>query len=263
MRTIGPAGLALALAVVLVAGAVVVIPRALDRESRVYQLIVRIVGPVRPAPRPVAGVRPPLDGPGAAGSIDTPWTWRNEGMLAHRIAGDSLVMEATTESLWWMNAQGPFLFAPIEGDLTMRAHVKVARRSAPDLPPDREWQFAGIMLRHPGGDRRWTLENYVFIVIGHRGARLQVEFKSTRDAVSDVEAVDWPSGDAELMIERRGSAFTLLARAPGADEWSLRHRFERPDLPATLQAGLILYAFSEGRGVHDLRGTFSAVRLLP
>ena len=130
------------------------------------------------------------------------------------------------------------------------------QRSQPGLPPDREWQFAGVILRDPRGDAWLSRENYVFNVLGHRGSKLQVETKSTRQGQSRVDAWDWPDGDAQLNITRRGDRFSMAIRPTATDDWQTLISYERADLPARLQLGLIVYAYSEGRGIVDMQARF-------
>ena len=153
------------------------------------------------------------------------------------------------------------LYVPVEGDIEFTATVRARKASDFGSWPDMEWQFAGIMLRAPESDGFLAMENYVFIVVGHRGSRLQVEYKSTVDGDSEVHAIDWPTGDADLRLVRQGDDFEVLARGVGAEQWISLHEFGRPDLPAVLQAGLIVYAFSEGRGRHDLQARFNEIAL--
>ncbi len=168
----------------------------------------------------------------------------------------SLVMAPTRESVWWINQRGPMLYRYLDGDAVITATVRARKRSDAGAAPDMEWQFGGVLLRDSRGDALVSRENYVFNVIGHRGSRLQVETKSTRNGDSRVDAWDWPNGDAELRIERRGAQFTMAARVTSADEWRTLISYERPDLPQRLQLGLIVYAYSEGRGRHDLQVFF-------
>jgi hypothetical protein len=92
--------------------------------------------------------------------------------------------------------------------------------------------------------------------VGHRGQRLQIETKSTVQGRSRVDAWDCESGDAELKMERRGSQFLLYSRPNPGSQWRHLITYDRPDLPEMLQLGLIVYAYSEGRGRHDLQAFF-------
>ncbi len=247
---------------VIAAGAVALVAvgsRVRDRDSRVFRAASLSLGAFLPAPRPSESVRFPFVEQFSGGRLSDAWRWRERDALYVKVDGGSLIADASRESVWWMNKRGPFVHLPIAGNVEIVSHVRVRRASDPMLAPDREWQFAGLMLRSDIGDRPLSLENYVFVVIGHRGSSLQAEFKSTRNGDSDVGSVPWPDGDAELRLVRSGATITAEIRTPGDSLWHVLKEYHRPDLPLELQAGLIVYAYSEGRGVFDLRAMFSSV----
>lgn len=173
----------------------------------------------------------------------------------------AISLRPSKESVWWRNERGPYLFHYIKGDVSASATIRVRKNSDRKLPPDKEWQFGGIMLRDPRGDLPLSSENYVFNVVGHRGKSLQVETKSTRKGESHVDAWDWNSGDADIRIERRGAAFTMYARRDSHEEWKVLTRYERGDLPEVLQIGIIVYAYSEGRGELDMVAAFDDIKI--
>ena len=148
------------------------------------------------------------------------------------------------------------LYRSIAGDASVTVSVRTRKRSHNASPPDSEWQFGGVMLRDARGDAWMSRENYVFSVVGFRGKRLQVETKSTKNGASQVDAWDWPTGDGQLRIERRGPDFNLYARQQQSDPWHRLTSYRRPDLPEVLQVGLISYAYSEGRGRQDVQVFF-------
>lgn len=248
----------LGLIAVLMMVALYLLPRVKDRDSRSYRHLTRAAS-VLPLPKGLlqTNVEQESTIPGFAG-----WAWLNRAHVhAPSIEDDALVVRARTESVWWMNRRGPFLFRLQKGDFSVEGRISARMESNPVLPPDREWQFAGLMVRDPGGDRLLSLENYAFIVVGHRGQRLQVEYKSTRNGESDVSAVDWPTGDALLRITRRGAVICVYARDEAEHAWNRLARYVRYDLPEELQVGAVLYSFSEGRGDVDLRGVFRDLKL--
>jgi hypothetical protein len=99
-------------------------------------------------------------------------------------------------------------------------------------------------------------ENYVFVVVGFDVNDLSVETKTTVNDVSHFVGPPWPDADAELRICRLGADFRLYKRRIGALEWTAAATYERPDLPAELQVGLVVYT-----SVHpaDVAGRFEAV----
>ena len=227
------------------------------RDSRYFHLISAALSPVTElfVATPGESLRPPLrEVPDT--SANGPWKWFQEELVGRARIGDTPTLHPVRETLWWNNIRGPMAYRYVTGDATISATVRTRSLANPDLPPAMEWQFGGLILRDPRGDALLSTENYVFNVVGFRGKRLQVETKDTRKGLSHVDAWNWPSGDAQLRIERQGSKFIMHARQDDSQPWRHLTAYERPDLPDTLQLGLILYAYSEGRGRHDIQVAF-------
>ncbi|MBL8233438.1 MAG: hypothetical protein JNL98_33385 [Bryobacterales bacterium] len=69
----------------------------------------------------------------------------------------------------------------------------------------------------------------------------QFEAKTTYRSVSTLRSYPAPEGWVELKIVRLRELFTLFHRPRQDSEWVLLDQWVRPDLPATVQAGLIAY----------------------
>jgi hypothetical protein len=252
-------GTVLRLALIAAAGlgALLLLAFSRGRNSRYFRMVGTVMRPFS-APSTVAqGLTRPFR-PALGAPLDNSWHWMQPELVTVQQAEGVLTMTPVRESVWWRNERGPFLYRHLDGDGVVTGAVRVRKRTDPTAAPDAEWQFGGIMMRDPRGDGRFSLENYVFNVVGHRGKKLTVETKSTVNGVSDVSEFVWPTGDAELKIERRGATFTLAARANASAPWRTVITYERPDLPRVLQVGLISYAYSEGRGRHDMQVFFDA-----
>ncbi|HUH37906.1 MAG TPA: hypothetical protein VL027_08180 [Spongiibacteraceae bacterium] len=191
------------------------------------------------------------------------WHWFQPRLVDVRQTAGSLLMVPNRESVWWKNKHGPMLYHDVDGDFSATVALRVRKHSDPAQPPDREWQFGGIILRDPRSAAWLGRENYVFNVVGHRGSRLQVETKSTRLGRSQVDAWNWPDGDAELRIQRRGAHYEMAVRPAAQAPWQVLTDYVRPDLPDQLQLGLIVYAYSEGRGIFDVEIHFDALSVVP
>lgn len=234
------------------------------RDSRYYTWAARLLGPIGSTLWRDTGVATGL--PYREDFIRAPlsdeWQLRNESMMQWHLREGALVARTTQECVWWHNAQAPLFAQVVEGDFDLTAGVRTRKASDAASFPDSNWQFGGIMLRDPSGDAWFSRESYVFNVVGYRGSGLQIETKSTRQAVSEIRSVDWSSGDAELRIRRRGDRFTMLARTDEM-QWQIVAEYIRQDLPSRLQAGLILYSASAGTGYHDLEVTYYYVAMEP
>jgi len=231
------------------------------RNSRSHQAVSALVSPLLgPLARTLASddaalLALPYANP--ALQLDAAWRWRDAQRVAVDPARrDALVLQATAESLWFLNDRGPYAYRLLDGDATVSVQVQVRKRSDATRTPDIEWQFAGLLLRDPAGDAWMARENYVFNVVGYCCGELQIETKSTRDGRSSIQSRRWDGGDAELSIRRSGARFVLSARADANAPWQEIAAYDRPDLPRRLQVGVILYAHSEGRGRHDLQAAF-------
>lgn len=188
--------------------------------------------------------------------LEPSWQMYNPTLVDINLNNGFLHIIPKTESVWYKEDEGFSIYKNINGNIALLTKVHTRKNSDTTKYPDAQWQFGGIMLRNPTTEK----ENYVFLVIGHRGDELQVEVKSTTNDVSDVEGFDWPTGDAELMILRKGTLFSLYARNDSSEQWQLKKEYDRPDLPQDLQASVVAYAYSYGRNIFDLLVKFDYVR---
>lgn len=189
------------------------------------------------------------------------WQWYQPELLSWELEGDKLNIQIVKENVWWRNWRGPMFYTYIKGDIDVCVTVQTRKASNPDEYPDKAYQFGGLILRDPLGDKFFTSEHYIFNVVGYRGSKLTIETKSTSDGWSDVEGHDWPTGDAELRIVRKGAIFQLYARSMDEYVWQLMRTYDRPDLPETMQLGIIAYAYSEWSSYHDLKASFTNLSL--
>jgi hypothetical protein len=185
-------------------------------------------------------------------------------------------------SFWFGDFHAPFLFKKVTGDFLVTTRVFVTGAKA-DVP-ERGYSLAGLLARAPRPEGRKGFEegkeNWIFITAGtgDGDGEAQFETKNTVDSESRLELSPRPTGWVELRIARVGPRITLLRRQVGST-WRVLRREERPDLPATLQVGMIAYtdfdtlkwdlvfndvdgyhARAIGGGVPDLVGRFDYVR---
>jgi hypothetical protein len=195
----------------------------------------------------------------ADGTIGDNWTIFNESLFRTEVDNGRLHIIPQQKVTWYKANNGPFIYTLIEGDFTLTARVLTRQTDQPEQFPndqERQYQYAGIMLRDPASDSS-GLENYLFAVVGFHRRNLAVETKSTTDDVSEmIQDKQWQSGDAELRICRLGQDFYLFKRHLEESEWTLQQTFERPDIGTTVQAGLISYAQNE---TPDLDAAFEFV----
>ncbi|TKD00891.1 DUF1349 domain-containing protein [Polyangium fumosum] len=147
-------------------------------------------------------------------------------------------------SFWFGDFHAPFLFKKVTGDFIVTTRVLVTGAST-DVPA-RGYSLAGLLARapHDEGRKNWKegTENWIFITAGTGDGDgvPQFETKNTKDSSSRLELSPRTPGWVELRIARVGTRITLLRRAEKED-WRVMRREERPELPRTLQVGLIAY----------------------
>jgi len=171
----------------------------------------------------------PFDG----NALDPAWQAFNPGRGDVAVHDGKLTIAPHGNALWFAGGSGPLLWKLVTGDVKITAHVHARKTSDASAPPDRDIEVGGLMMRNPTS----ATENYVFLDVGYaEQRRLGVEHKSTRDGISTFN--ETASGaDAQLRLCRTGATITALRRDSDAAAWQVELTVDRPDLPATLQAG--------------------------
>jgi hypothetical protein len=146
-------------------------------------------------------------------------------------------------STWYKDYRGVLAFKPVTGDFVVTTRLRVNRRGGGG-PPRAQFSLAGIMIRAPRGSaRNWRPggENYVFLSLGSadQPGHYQFEVKTTVNSDSQLRTSPAGSGEAVIQVARIGSSLILLRN--GGSGWVVHQRYSRPDLPATVQAGLTCY----------------------
>mgnify|MGYP007032565969 CR=1 FL=1 len=141
-----------------------------------------------------------------------------------------------TASGWYGNYVGPMLFKQIRGDFVVETSVRAAGLADPETPPSQLFNAGGLIVRDPGsrdGAQNWITHN-----VGRQQPEVGTEGKTTQGSESHLELRDGVHHGV-LRICRVGSTFVLARRL--GNEMSLHetHRFERGDLPETVQVGMM------------------------
>ncbi len=158
-------------------------------------------------------------------------------------------------STWYQDYQGDLSFKEVSGDFIVTTQVTIRDRDdvggsdGDDIPNDSSFSLGGVMLRTPRGisdaAAEWTPggSNFVFLSLGHGyDGNMTLESKTTVDSDSNLELIPVNETSAELRIERVGSSITTMYRLAGDADWQAAATFDRPDMPATLQVGLLGYS---------------------
>jgi len=147
---------------------------------------------------------------------------------------------------WYQDYRGPMAFKTVTGDFAMTTAVRSTGRDGASVPLT-QYSLGGLMIRTPRNitPATWTSggENYVFLSLGYGQVlprQFQYEVKTTLNGISTLNLSAAPGPEARLRLVRIGDAVLTLRREPGGP-WVVHRRYPRPDLPDTLQAGMVAY----------------------
>jgi hypothetical protein len=197
-----------------------------------------------------------LDDDFGGASLDAAWKVVNGNTATITATEGNLVIQPKQNVVWYHEAAGPLVYKTVTGNFRVSTVARARKASDPAQFTGNGYQFGGLMARSPASDDPGGQEDHVFNVVGYRGEHLSVETKTTKKDKSFVQGPPWPSGDAELRICRVNGRFHLYKRAVGDTKWEVAVSYKRPDLPATLQVGLIAYSYTDA---FDLRASFEKV----
>lgn len=152
-------------------------------------------------------------------------------------------------SVWFYDYVGPFLFRRVEGNFMVTTRINVSGQDAP--MPSTAYSLAGLLARRPrsdapfAADSAWAKdrESYIFLVTGTTGEPGASKIETKSAVRSQPIVKHYPretSGWIHLRLARLDQTIIALYRRPKGD-WQIHERFYQPDLPGTLQVGLMAY----------------------
>jgi hypothetical protein len=148
-------------------------------------------------------------------------------------------------SSWYAEWRGELTYKTVTGDFVITTDVEPRSRSGSGAPQSL-YSLAGIMVRAPRAmtnPTQWTAggQNYVFLSLGAASdpGQFQFEVKTTENSQSTLHITPGVAR-AQIQVARLGGHLIMLRRNEGA-AWTIHRRYSRPDMPATLQAGLTVY----------------------
>ncbi len=177
-----------------------------------------------------------------------------------------MVMQPHTV-VWYADWRGPLVYKEITGDFVVTTSVQITDRDEiggsddDDVPGDSQFSLGGLMIRTPrditNGAADWLPgsgvedgtnngENYVFLSMGYTTGdnNFSFEVKTTRNSNSVLELTPLTQqpNEVELQLARIGDSVIALHRLSGETEWTVHRRYSRPDMPETLQVGMVTYS---------------------
>jgi hypothetical protein len=149
-------------------------------------------------------------------------------------------------SSWYEEWRGELTYKTVTGDFVITTDVEPRNRAGTGAPGS-QYSLAGIMVRTPRtmtSPAQWAAggQNYVFLSLGAASnpGTYQYEVKTTSNSVSTLYISNGAPSRASIQVARIGPHFIMLRRDQGG-AWQVHRRYFRPDMPATLQAGLTVY----------------------
>lgn len=141
-------------------------------------------------------------------------------------------------SVWYQRYRGVLAYKSINGDFVITTSLKTSNR-AQNAAPRRSYSLAGIMVHTPVDPT--GAHNYIFLSHGsaQRPGTYQFEVKTTINNRSQLQVDNAGTDHAIIQVARIGNTIITLKQINGA--WSVHRRYNRPDFPNTLQAGLTCY----------------------
>lgn len=205
-------------------------------------------------------------------------TWLDSAGVTGPAVKDSWLSVRSNERtpVWYSDTSGAMLYAYVSGDFMVETKVTSNQRSDLKKQSDSRYTSAGLIVRDPAstaGKMRWMVFN-----VGSQDGFFGTEIKTTRDApggfsldalTGNASSSTWfsnriegSSNEAKLRICRVGPELRFFLMPAGKSTWSEEAltsstvragiegdipglnangpmRFQRADLPATLQVGLM------------------------
>jgi len=178
-------------------------------------------------------------------ALDPSWSVLNPALVTIDVSGGALTIEPTMSgagTTWFDDSEGPLVYKAVTGDFDVRTVLATDDPGSPGDPPPTQYRLAGLLARDPASTPGAL--NWVHVALGS-GATAQgvcYEYKSTDDSVSTWMTIPTASASGELRLVRTGSIFDLYWRPDAISIWTLIQSFDRPDMPATLDVGMMIYS---------------------
>ncbi len=200
--------------------------------------------------------------------------WRRWDQVAGREAlHDVLDISTTNDGMltlqprtsgWYDHFEGPLLYKMVQGDFLAETFVAATSRTTPGAIPSEQFNSAGMLVRDPTHGRGH--DNWVMVNTGRqRGDLIASEGKTTVDSRSDLQLFDG-ANRGRLRLCRVGTAVVVARQLEGETEFTVTNRFDRPDLPAQVQVGLVANGWNTSdpepdlSRTPDLEATFDYIR---
>lgn len=161
---------------------------------------------------------------------------------------------------WYENYRSNLFYKEISGNFAYTIKVSATNKEANGVPGS-IYSLAGAMVRAPldfsDCDSGWVAgqEDYVFLSLGfaagNNAPHFEVKTTTNSNSVLNITAI--PVAEANIKLLRIENAVIALHQVTG-ENWEIRDRFDRGDLPDTLMVGNV--AYTDWNKVNDYSPTF-------
>ena len=167
--------------------------------------------------------------------------------------GQMTLMPYTTA--WFADRRSNLIFKEVSGNFVFTTHVSVTNRAGDGIPSNAsQYSLAGPLIRAPRdftdpANRSNNGEDFIFLSCGFASTSHpscsgcqgpHFEVKSTNNSNSQLEVISIDTAAATIRIVRVDNAVLALYKLSDGD-WTIRQRYDRPDLPDVMQVGLCAY----------------------
>lgn len=156
---------------------------------------------------------------------------------------------------WYAAVTGPYVYQLTWGDFTATTTVHSRDRDDLTQPPDHEYNSTGLIVRNPDAS---SGQNYVMTNLGMQSAGNGIgsESKTTFNSTS-ILYLDPDEHQGQVRIVRTGTVIRTYKRTVSDTAFVLLDEFDRPDIPDTVQIGMVLNGYTPDP---DIRGEFEEIR---
>ncbi|MCB9697457.1 MAG: hypothetical protein H6738_11810 [Alphaproteobacteria bacterium] len=197
-----------------------------------------------------------------SGVLGPAWTVLHPQLATISFVNGSLRIVPTAAglpSIWYQDGEGPLVSQRIRGDFTVTTRA-LAHDPSGAAPPV-SYRLGGITVRNPDDTVPGT-HDFVHVAVGSGDPThpFAVEHKITVDSQSTYAFDSVPFGPVDLRIVRTGDVFELSFKLPADASWTPSATYVVPQMPATVEVGLMAYA---NASPIDLQVDFDAFDLSP
>jgi hypothetical protein len=147
---------------------------------------------------------------------------------------------------WYGDYRGVFLFKEITGDFIVNTRFKITGKHT--ARPTGSFELAGLMVRAPRNSTMETWEpnqeNWLYLSKGTSMETDKIILDSKTNVNSQFVYEETLSNDdwVHIKIIRINHTYLQFYKYDDQDQWTFLKRYDRPDLPNTLQIGMIALA---------------------